>query len=308
MLIKDIVVDNHFVKVISDNNIGQFENFDIPEDKLHSLTGIEINSKEDFVKMKELGKFKSYVELENALLSCSPLPYLLLNQTAHSIPRAMTLVAKKTSGIVGFYVLSLNVSDFKKGVDANVQILNLLNQKLKKFRGLFDTSLDIALPDEIVLSLLKECVDEVNVHLDFKAQIGIDCDSSFNDVNELVSLVEKFDICYVEDPFFDLLDCKEFTAKARYKCLVCSELNRENYDNFLDKRVYSSVKITSESVLDLVSRMDFFIKNKIAVACSSVDLAVAFNFPILIIAPNEREKISKVLEIQEQIKKIVSVK
>lgn len=300
MIIKDVIVSGGNAKIVTECKSAILELGDIPEEKMELLTGMEFNSREDFLKLNDFFEHKSYKELESAILSCAQVPFLLLDSNARQIPRPMSLILKKHSGVIGFYAVSYSVDDFEKGLNANNKVIKLVEGRLRKYKTL-------NLPDELILDVIKECVDEVNIHIGFKVQIGIDCDSCLGSVDELVSLVEKYDLCYVEDPFPDLLSCKGATKRVKHRAFVCSSLDRENHEKFLRSGIYSCVLVSSESVKELAARIAFFRKSSVGLVCDSglADVCVGFGIPVLKIGSGDVER---VLEIKDWIRKLAKMK
>ncbi len=174
------------------------------------LQGFVFETKEDFQKLFDLvGEVDVtvYLALEAAILDIFP-GKLSLFGSAKSMPRPITSVLKKSSGIPEFFVLSLEANDFSKAVLAN----ELVVHHFQKRKFIADV------PDDLVFQALQEILNEVHLHFDFPLHLGVRLTGCSFSEKTVVDLVKKHSLVYILDPL-------PFSDKEGYQRLVSTLTN-----------------------------------------------------------------------------------
>lgn len=290
------------------------------EGKLDAPVVAELNSKlkdynvfspEDFVNLKNIIG-DNYKIVEGCLLNASKKFWTVLNEEANVIPRPISLILKKSSGIREFYVISLDCMDFSQGVYVNDRIADYVKSKLYNMGVKADEkgSYYHGLEDSKAFAVLQEAIKEAVKGITFNVRIAVNfkADCSGRTLEEhfkyVVGLVFGENILFAINP----LNIKEPNHYRRLKekvmgdCyLAVNSLNgfgKENCDFLAVKGadladLSKSVKMAKEKGLNIIFD-------------GNADVCVGFGFPILRLGlRGEREteqRISRVERIFEEIK------
>ena len=240
-----------------------------------------------------------------------------------------------------YLLLSLDANSFSKAAKANLDIYDMLRNNFKHSKLTDEGALAMNLSTEEILEALKKLVDDYNTKNDFKVRIGIDvaADSFFDgknyvyrdkkltrqqQINYIVNLVDKYDLCYMEDPLeeSDFAGFAEITRQVKNKCLICGDdliaTNTELLKKAIEKHSITAVIVKPNQIGSLVKTREIIKlakENKIYPVIShrsgeTLDatisqLAVAFNIPVIKcgIYGKEREiKINELIKIEKELK------
>lgn len=274
------------------------------------LKDYNVFSSEDFINLKKLCN-ENYGIIEKCLINASKRFWAVLSEDASVIPRPMSMVLKKSSGIREFYVISLDCMDFSHGVYVNDRIIDYVKSKLYNMdikadeKGSYHN-----LEDSKVFAVLQEAIKEIAKGITFNVRVAVNFkgDYSGRTLEEhfkyLVGLVFGENILFAINP----LNIKEPNHYRRLKekvmgdCyLAVTSLNgfeKEDCDFLAVKgadlaELSKSLRMAKEKGLNIIFD-------------GNADVCVGFGFPILRLGlMGEREteqRISRVERIFEEIK------
>lgn len=240
-----------------------------------------------------------------------------------------------------YLLLSLDAKSFTKAAKANLDIYNILRNNFRHSKLTDEGALALNLSIEEILDALKKLVDEYNAKNDIKVRIGIDiaADSLFDgrdyvyrnkkltrqqQINYIVNLMDKYDLCYIEDPLEenDFTGFADITRQVKKSCLVCGDdliaTNTELLKKAIEKHSITAVIVKPNQIGSLVKTRELVTlakENKIYPVISHrsgetmdatiSELAVAFNIPVIKcgIYGKEREiKINELIKIEKELK------
>jgi len=264
-------------------------------------------------------------------------------------------INKKSPDIQEFLLVSLDAKNFSEARKASDQIHSLFYKKLKIRNKDFDGSMTCEggwspeLSNLEVLPLLKECIDEINLKNNFKVRIGLDvaanslydgkhyCYKNYSkeqkikkltkneQIKFMKELVEKYNICYLEDPLYE----DDFDGFAKLKqeigkvCLICGDdlvtTNVKRLKKAIEKKSVNSVIVKPNQIGSLIKTKEFIDlakKNKIVCVMShrsgaTIDatishLAIGWNCEIAkfgIYGKERKVKLDELEKIEYEIKK-----
>jgi len=254
---------------------------------------------------------------------------------------------EKKCDIQEFLIMSLNALSLKEAIDANERVYNLVkkelnNRKIKFIRDDEGGWAPSGLTNEEVLDLLIEVVKKVSDEFSFSINIGLDMaatqfykNGKYNYKNKklsrneqigyVVDLIDKYNLCYVEDPLEenDFEGFKEILDDVKEKCLVVGDdlicTNLKLLKKAIDKKCINGVIIKPNqigSLIEVKKVIELAKKNNInciishrsgeTTDTSISHLAVGFRIPIFKIGiyGKEREvKLKELRNIEKAIKK-----
>jgi enolase len=253
-----------------------------------------------------------------------------------------------------FLLLSLDSSTYSEALDANCKVHKIVKKRLQEL----DNSFTGGKTDEgawcpnisnlEVLDMLSKVAKEVSKEFGFKIRLGLDMASSelfengkyiYNkfskdvpnkiltrseQINFVIDLIKKYDLCYVEDPLNE--DDFEGFAEIKKKasdCLICGDdlcvTNPSRLKTGIKKKSISAVIVKPNQVGSLVKTKEFIDlakKNKITPVISHrsgetnddtiAHLSVAFDIPVIkcgIVGGERLAKLNELLRIEESIKR-----
>lgn len=229
-----------------------------------------------------------------------------INAGRRSLPRVMSVCLEKTNGFSQYMLLSLDTKEIVSAVLFNEKIKKVVEKGVKT--GFFmkkdirEEMLDIE-----IFQLIDNTINSLSNIIDFNVKLGINfnatnifdgdfyCynDSKFNPVEHLdnvVSFIDKFDVCYVENVFvekdFELYS--QLGGRVRDRCLVNS---KEGNCYLLKSKVFFS----QDELLDLKNKYINLIVD-VEDVNFDINFAVGFGIPIIKVREN-------VLDVLERIKK-----
>jgi enolase len=334
------------------------------KDKLIDLeikTFEDLKKIEDLIDKKKYGG-NTVLAVEYAIIHASGMAWKFINEKSNQVPRPVGNVIgggahtrdKKAPDFQEFLALSLKCDDFGEAVSANFKLHDLVRKKLKEVDSEFnrETSDEGAwiadITNTTALDILYEKTKEVSEEFGFIINLGLDIAASnfykdgkyhyknhSDDVKNKVlssdeqiefigSLIEKYELKYVEDP----LDEEDFEgfAKLREKygstCLIVGDdlitTNSERLEKAIKEKSVNAVIIKPNQIGGLIETkkvIDKAKENKIFCIISHRSgetkdvtishLTVAFNIPLIKagIYGSEREvKLKEVKKIEGQIK------
>ncbi|RJX16494.1 phosphopyruvate hydratase [Candidatus Bathyarchaeota archaeon] len=291
-----------------------------------------------------------------------PLFYKLkkIKETILPLPLGNVLGGGKHAGkgapdIQEFLVLPLNPKSFFEAYKANVKVHSLLGEVLTKHVNGFtggkgdEGAWAPPLTNEKALEIVVEVAEKISDEMGFKIGVGLDFASSslWNPKKEVyeyvgegkkrgkdeqldyvLSLIEKFKLVYVEDPFHedDFESFVELTSKAK-NCLICGDdlfvTNKKKLELGVKLKAANSL-IVKPNQVGTVS--DTWETIKLAKASNYVPvishrsgettsnhiahLAVAFGCPIIktgVVGGERIAKLNELLRIEETLAGKVSV-
>lgn len=332
-------VNNILTKDLSNFEFKEFNDFKKIE---------KIISKYD--KTKNLSKIGGnlVIALEFAVLNCFEKPWHFLNKEAKSVPRSLGNCigggkhANNGTTFQEFLLISLDSKDMSKSIEANKEIHKLVRKKFgffskvkKDYEGAWAPDMD-----EIeILELLGGIIRKVSQKYDFNIKIGIDVAANslwdgknyvYKDIKRtkeehidyLISLVEKYNLVYLEDPVEenDSKGFKEISDRIKQRCLVSGDDLVCSNPIELKKNIKNITAVICKpnqigSLVKFKELIELAKKNKITPVISHragetldttiADLAVGFGIPIIKtgISGREREiKLERIIEIQKEIK------
>jgi enolase len=285
----------------------------------------------------------------------------VLNPDAKNLPRPLgnavgggAHASSNSPDIQEFLLLSLESKSFSSALFANAKIHSLMKKELqkadKKFTGgKTDEGAwcpNISNPE--ILDILSKAAKTVSDEMGFKIRLGLDMAASEmfdgknyayhkfskksgkkklnrkQQIDFVVGLIEKYDLCYVEDPLNED-DFEGFAEiKSRVKnCLICGDdlcvTNPEQLKKAIEHKSVSAVIVKPNQVGSLLKTREFVSmakKNGITPVISHRSgetddvtishLAVAFDIPVIKtgISGGERlAKLNELLRIEEAIRK-----
>ncbi len=281
------------------------------------LKGFKIESGNDFTRLKEaltdFGNDK-YSAIEMALVNHIKNFWRFFNPGAVQVPRPMSIVFRKDIGIKEFVVFSLNAKNFEGALNANRSISDYLAKKIKDQEEM---------KEENILMLIKEAIDREHELADFELRIGVvfnnysngkynytkgslDNNKQFDFVSKLI---EKYDVCYVENPFRedDLDSYKKLLDKYSKKCLVCINSKINEYTESVKKKAVNIVFAKFEDVPSFKAELDFFKDNKIHTVVEGVrdimDIVVGLGIPLVKLTDDDKGNFAakRLVEIADEI-------
>ncbi len=258
MIIKEVKLSSGFLFIKETLNIITNEGKINLEEKFDSklvqelnikLKDFEINSAEDFTKLKEKLKDldnEKYLIIEKAIINNIKNFWSFFDPTITQVPRPMCVVYEKEKGIKKFIVFSLNANNFDAVITSCRKVTDFLKKK------------DISkLKDEDILMLIKEGIDKEHELVNFELRIGVVLDNFENgnyiyngyelDENkqfEFVSkLIEKYSVVYVENPFNEtnLEVYKKLNNKFKSICLICLNSKINEYSEGINKKCFNTL-------------------------------------------------------------------
>lgn len=300
MIIKEIKLRRKFLffkeKVViltSDGKISLNGNWnqDLVKELDNKLKGFKIESADDFSKLKtQLSYLDSdkYLALEGALVNSIKNFWSFFNPALVQIPRPMSVVLKKNSGIKQFVVFSLNAKDFDAALNANRSVADYLSKNIKDLEKL---------KEEEVLMLIKEAVDKEHDLVDFELRFGVVFNDYLGDQQQydfVSKLIEKYGISYVENPFKeDNLDMyKKLAEKYRKNCLICINSKINEYTKAVNEKVFNTVFAKFFDISSFSADINFFKENKLNIITEAspyyLDVIVGLEIPLIKLNDDER--------------------
>ena len=251
MRIEDIYNKNGSLIVRSSDGVGSFETgFEVDVSK---YVGLEVCNVSDFKKFDN-------VVVEKAFLNSLKSPWKFFDNSSRTLPRPLGVVYSKSYNFKEFLVLSFDSKSVIKSWLANKEIAEKVSSKINS-----------SFNDEEILVVLSEVVEKVSKRLGFTFRLGVNVGASRLykdkeyvysdrelDVNEhyeyLKGLIERFNLCYVEDPFIksDKKTYKKFVNEMKSLAFVCpgnGVLLKEDNVNSLN------VKFNGTKILEYKNRM-----------------------------------------------------
>ena len=283
----------------------------------YNLKGLEVNSLEDVIYFSNKIPHCSadlLIFIQTSILSCFNFPWQLINKDLDQIPRILFPIFKKSFGIKEFYVFSLNCND-----------LALAHKTFKDILSSFDLAYK-GDADEVILDVLHDVVKNVNKDLDFSVRIGVkfsnyesekyvygkardiklNVDEQFEYV---VNLVEKYNLSYIEDVFYESLfeDYTKITEKLKGRCLVSFNSKINSFEKGLEIDAFNCVLLSLDSLSNLKTNLSLLSSKKIPpiifVKDNLVDLVSGLKIPLIKFDLVDSDKIVKrILGIQDEIK------
>ncbi|MDD5178079.1 MAG: hypothetical protein PHT54_02250 [Candidatus Nanoarchaeia archaeon] len=286
------------------------------------------------------------IALESALLKSisSNSVWRFLNPRAYKLPRPLGNViggglhVKGTSPDFQEFLLMPMSEDFYKNKRAMELIYNNIGKKLNYPKKTAESAFSPNLPNIEVIKLLKKTIEELEYHFDFPVHVGLDVASTsfyknrfynyknfskdiknkkLNKESQMIyinSLIEEFDLRYVEDPLYE----EDFDGFSRLKgsliCgddLICTDIKR------LKKAKINAVIIKPNQIGSLIKTkeiVDYCKKNNITPIISHRSgetndvlishLAVAWEIPFIktgIMGSERKAKLNELVKIEKEI-------
>ncbi len=283
------------------------------------LKNFKIESGNDFItlreKLKELNEEK-YFLIENAIFKSIKNPWRFFNSAAFQVPRPVSVVYKKDTGIREYMVFSLNAKNFLVALDANRHVADRLKKKLENSEN----------PDEKdILIAVKEAADEEHGLIDFELRLGVVFDNYKNgkyiysgkslspeeQLDFVSNLVEKYNLVYAENPFFegDLKMYKKLTDRFRKKGIICMNSKINDYTKGADKKAFNGAVLKFENLASMKMDADNLREEKINIivdgAEDAMDAAVGLGIPLVKITDNKKgnDAADRLNRISEEILK-----
>jgi len=259
------------------------------------ISNFRIESGNDFVMLRRiLGNIdeKKYFVIENAIFKSIENQWRFFNPSAFQVPRPLSVVYKKNKGISEYIVFSLNAKNFLVALDANRHVADKLRKKLENAEN----------PDEKdVLITLKEAADEEHGLIDFELRFGVTFNnyrngkyvyngkslSSEEQFDFVCSLIEKYNLVYIENPFFegDIKLYKKLTDRFRKKGIICMNSKINDYTKGLNKRAFNGAVLKFENLANMKNDAENFTDGKINIivegADDAMDAAVGLGIPLV---------------------------
>ncbi|MDD5650117.1 MAG: hypothetical protein PHF86_06845 [Candidatus Nanoarchaeia archaeon] len=241
-----------------------------------------------------------------------------------------------------FLLLSLEAKSFSEAVKANQEIYKILRNQFKKVNLTDEGALALELSIEEILDLLTKITNDYYEKNKIRVRIGIDiaADSFFDgkyyiyrnkkltrdqQIKYIISLVDKYDLCYIEDPLEenDFKGFKTITRQVKKNCLVCGDdliaTNPKLLKKAIDNESITAVIVKPNQIGSLIKTKEVITlakENKIYPIIShrsgeTMDriisqLAVAFNCPVIkcgIFGKEREAKIEELKKIEKEIKR-----
>ena len=184
--------------------------------------------------MREIVSFEDFKELDSLDSQLSALneinkPWRFINPNCKSIPRPLTTVYTSERGFSEYFVISLDSKSILKSLWANEKIANAM-------KGFIGES------EEEILEKLNKEIKKIKKFLDFEIMIGINVHNTLELLNGeemtpndmlsyLLVLVDKYKICYIENPLSDRKLCAEFLSCVKQMSLVVNDTYNGNINN-----------------------------------------------------------------------------
>lgn len=319
MIIKFIENRNGFwifskdkVTVVTDEGEGSVSGQlleSIIKDLNEKLKDFNIASKEDFVRLKEICK-DNYKVIEECLINSSRKFWFSLNSNANMIPRPMSLILKKDSGIRAFYTLSLDCGDFHQASMINQRIFEMIEAKLNKegFK-MGDGGFYHGLDDKKVFDILRETLKEVSQGITFNIRICVNLKNSKGENNRenmieyITGLVFNDNALIAINPLnlSELNNYEKLKSKVIGDCYIAVD----HIENFDDKKA-DFIYLKQDDLVHVAKVAKAAKeKNLNVIFDGSADVCVGFGFPILKIdltAKKADNKFARVSQILEEIK------
>lgn len=283
------------------------------------LRNFKIESGNDFITLRE--KFKDlngekYFLIENAIFKSIKNPWIFFNPAAFQVPRPVSVVYKKDTGIREYMVFSLNAKNFLVALDANRHVADRLKKKLENAEN----------PDEKgILIAVKEAADEEHGLIDFELRLGVVFDNYKNgkyiysgkslspeeQLDFVSNLVEKYNLVYAENPFFegDLKMYKKLTDRFRKNGIICMNSKINDYTKGTDKKAFNGAVLKFENLASMKMDADNLREEKINIivdgAEDAMDAAVGLGIPLVKITDDRKgnDAADRLNRISEEILK-----
>lgn len=286
MIIQDFVrKGNKLIVKTSDGEYSVNIDFDI---NLNKYKGLEINSIEDFSKIKN--EF-----FESLILGLINVPWRFLNSNVKSLPRPLNVVYSKSQNIKEFLVMSFDTNNVIKAWLANQEVKKRLNKRVNENYS-----------DEEILIVLQDIVEKVSKEFGFTLRMGVNISASrlYKDFEYVYSdrvlnseeqydyvtnLIDRFNLCYVEEPFLrkDNKNYKRLVEAAKHLAFICP-----------GNGLVSETLALSELIKKLDVTKILVYKNRL-----SVHIAVGLGINIIKIGLNNEDCVIELDSIIHQMKK-----
>jgi hypothetical protein len=278
------------------------------------LKDYNVASKEDWIKIQEICG-ESWDILQEAFFKSSKKLWQSFNKDANQLPRPLSLIAKKDTGIKEFYVLSLNSPDFTQALYVNERIDGMVRLKLEK-QGINPKAdgLYYNVDDAKIIDAMKEAITEVSKGVLFAIKIAVNFSNFENgkykylngektpqeQLDYVKGLIYESNLIAVINPF-DINDKNNYSKlkeKVAGECLITVE----NYEKLGEKEI-DFVLIKSNDIKLLNSAQKNLREKKINIMFDgNPDICAGFSFPILRLDKNSYKTIERVSKIREEIK------
>lgn len=302
-----------------ENDISFINN--VLNDKIKSL---EINSLEDLKKLESIIKSqeqkilrKTLYLIESAIIKAVSKDgfWSFLDKGTNMIPRPLGIIVgnseiKRGPDFRQLLLFSLENNDFRKGIDANLRVHELLEREIKKYDKNFHGEINLqgALVPDInnfdLLDLLSRICRQVSDEFKFSIRIGInfDADSLYNkekklyhynnysssekeksfkrkeQIEYMIGLVSRYNLFYIEDP----LEKNDFKGYAELKkkldCLVIGNKligsKSGSLNNTIKQKCVSAVILRLNDIGSLTEANEFIescSKNNIRIIFETAD-------------------------------------
>ncbi|MDD5331633.1 MAG: hypothetical protein PHE43_02325 [Candidatus Nanoarchaeia archaeon] len=322
--IKTIKNNRHLIN----NKFDSFEDLRYVEEKLHGLGGNTI------------------IALESALLKAMSQNevWRFLDPRAYSIPKPLGNViggglhVKGSSPDFQEFLLMPMADEFYKNKRAMELIYNTIGKKLNYPKKTAESAYSPNLSNIEVIKLIKKTIEELEYNFEFPVHLGLDVASTsfyknkfynyknfskenkiqkLNKQSQIIhmnTLIQEFDLRYVEDPLYE----EDFEGFSKIKgpliCgddLICTDLKR------LKKAKINTVIVKPNQIGSLIKTkelVDYCKKNNITPVISHrsgetndvliTHLAVAWEIPFIktgIMGEERRAKLRELVRIEKEI-------
>ena len=295
------------------------------------IKSLEINSLDDLKKIESIIKSheqkilrKTLYLIESTIIKAVSKNefWSFLDKSTKMIPRPLGVIVgnseiKRCSDFRQLLLFSLENNDFRKGMDANLRVHELLEREIKKydksFRG--EINLQGALVPDInnfdLLDLLSRICRQVSDEFKFNIRIGInfDADSLYNEeaklyhyknysssekeksfkrkeqLDYIIGLVDRYNLSYIEDPL-EKNDFKGYTElKKKLNCLIIGNKligsKLDSLNKAIKQKCVSAVILRLNDLGSLTEANEFIEsckKNNIRVILETADYETEENF------------------------------
>ncbi|MBI2148465.1 hypothetical protein HYU23_02200 [Candidatus Woesearchaeota archaeon] len=321
MIINEIKLSKQFLifgdEVVIVTNHGKIsikENWskDLVEKLNEKLKDFEINSAEDFSKLKEILKelnFHKYFVIEAAIINNTKQVWRFFNPSVVQIPRPIYIALSKNTGAKQFVIFSLNANNFDAVLTAGRKIADFVKKK--------ESYLD-NIKEEQLLMLIKEAIDIEHEFTNFELRIGVIfnnfidgkynyLDSKLDPIQQfdfVSKLIEKYSVAYVENPFVenDLAMYEKLNKRCKSSSLICMNSKVNEYTEGINKQAFNALVAKFTDVPSFATEINFFKDNNINIVADFsseyTDVVVGLGIPLIKINDDKiGNEISKKLKI-----------